>query len=226
MSFFNRRIAAVAILSLGGGLGLPQPANAQDVPYLGQIMYVGYTFCPRGWAEASGQLLSISSNAALFSLLGTTYGGDGRTTFQLPDLRGRVPVHAGTGPGLSNVSLGETGGAESRMLSFAQMPAHSHTASTSVDNLQVTSVLRASTTNANADSPAGASLAVPKKEAYFSGPPDSDMAVGSVESSVTGGSAETTVDSTNSGTDSVPLRDPYLGIRACIALEGIYPSRP
>jgi microcystin-dependent protein len=136
-----------------------------------------------------------------------------------------VPVHPGIGPGLSSVALGQQGGAESRLLSFAQMPAHSHTASTSVDNLQVTSVLRASTATANAESPAGASLGVPKKDAYFAGPPDSDMAVGSVESSVTGGSAETTVDSTNSGTDSVPVRDPYLGIRACIALVGIFPSR-
>jgi microcystin-dependent protein len=95
-----------------------------------------------------------------------------------------------------------------------------------VDDLQVTSVLRGSTGTANTTSPAGAALAVPKKDAYFSGSPDSDMAVGSVESSLTGGSAGTTVDSTNSGTDSVPVRDPYLGIRACIALEGIYPSRP
>jgi microcystin-dependent protein len=226
MSFFNSRIAAVAIVSLSGGLWLLQPASAQADPYLGQIMYVPYNFCPQGWVEASGQLLPINSNQALFSLLGTTYGGDGRTNLQLPDLRGRVPVHEGTGPGLSDVALGQQGGAESRMLSFAQMPAHSHSASTTVDNLEVTSVLRASTAAANAESPAGASLAVPKKDAYFSGPPDSDMGLASVQSSVTGGSAETTVESTHSGTDAVPVRDPYLGLRACIAVQGIFPPRP
>jgi microcystin-dependent protein len=225
MSAFNMRIAAVSILVLFGGLGLAQPAKAQGEPLLGQIMYVGFTFCPRGWADASGQLLPIAQNTALFALLGTTYGGNGQTTFALPDLRGRVAVHAGTGLGLLPVAQGEQGGTESRMLTFAQMPAHSHTATTTVDDLEVTSVLRGSTAAANTTSPAGAALAAPKKDAYVSGPPNAEMAVGSVQSTVTDGSASTTVDATNSGTDSVPVRDPYLGMLACIALEGIFPSR-
>jgi microcystin-dependent protein len=90
-------------------------------PFLGQIMMVGFNFPPRGWALCDGQLLQISQNQALFSLLGTTYGGDGRTTFALPDLRGRVPVHFGT-----TIRLGDRVGAENHALTVAEMPAHSH----------------------------------------------------------------------------------------------------
>ena len=81
-------------------------------PFLGEIKIVGFNFAPRSWAKCDGQLLAISQNSALFSLLGTMYGGDGRTTFGLPDLRGRVPIHPGTGPGLSSYSLGQAGGSE------------------------------------------------------------------------------------------------------------------
>lgn len=78
-----------------GTVATGAPVQAAESPYIGEIIMVGYTFCPRGWAEANGQLLSISQNTALFSLYGTTYGGDGRTTFALPDLRGRAPIHVG-----------------------------------------------------------------------------------------------------------------------------------
>jgi microcystin-dependent protein len=88
------------------------PSRNSGDPLLGEIMMVGFNFAPRGWAFCDGQLLAISSNTALFSLLGTTYGGDGRTTFALPDLRGRVPLHKGNGPGLSSRTLGERGGVE------------------------------------------------------------------------------------------------------------------
>ena len=96
-------------------------------PFLGQIIMFGGNFAPRGWAFCDGQLLQISQNSALFSLLGTMYGGDGRTTFGLPDLRGRSPIHAGTGPGLSPRSLGQKGGAETVVLNANQLPAHTHT---------------------------------------------------------------------------------------------------
>ncbi|MDF1702801.1 MAG: tail fiber protein, partial [Planctomycetota bacterium] len=97
-------------------------------PFLGQIVMFGGNFAPRGWALCDGQLLAISQYQALFSILGTTYGGDGRTTFGLPRMRGRSPVHAGTGAGLSPISLGELGGATSVTLSTAQLPAHTHAA--------------------------------------------------------------------------------------------------
>jgi len=95
-------------------------------PFIGEVMWVPYNFAPRGWALCDGQILAISQNTALFSLIGTTYGGDGRTTFALPDLRGRMPMHAGSGPGLSTRRLGEKGGAETVTMTIAQMPAHTH----------------------------------------------------------------------------------------------------
>ncbi len=95
-------------------------------PFIGQVMMFGGNFAPRGWALCDGQLLSINSNSALFSILGTTYGGDGRTTFALPDLRGRVAIGPRTGPGLSNYNLGQSGGVEAVTLTTAQIPAHSH----------------------------------------------------------------------------------------------------
>lgn len=93
-------------------MSMSSPAQAQAERYIAEIFTTGANFCPRGTAELNGQLLPISSNSALFSLLGTTYGGDGRTTFGLPDMRGRSAVHEGNGPGLSNVRLGQKGGTE------------------------------------------------------------------------------------------------------------------
>lgn len=95
-------------------------------PFVGEIRMFAGNFAPRGWAFCDGQLLAVSQNDALFSLLGTIYGGDGRTTFGLPDLRGRVPIHAGTGPGLTNRRLGAKGGQEHVTLTASQMPSHSH----------------------------------------------------------------------------------------------------
>ena len=95
-------------------------------PFIGQIILVAGNFAPGGWAQCNGQLLSIAQNSALFSILGTTYGGDGVTTFGLPDLRGRVPVHPGQGQGLSNYTLGEKAGAENVTLTIQQMPIHGH----------------------------------------------------------------------------------------------------
>lgn len=95
-------------------------------PFIGQITMFGGNFAPRGWAFCDGQLLSIAQNTALFSLLGTTYGGNGQTTFALPDLRSRTPVHPGTGPGLPPVALGQQGGLASNVLTVNNLPAHSH----------------------------------------------------------------------------------------------------
>src|ERR1041384_6582900 len=95
-------------------------------PFLGMIIIVPYNFAPRGWAFCNGQILPIAQNTALFSLLGTTYGGNGQTTFALPDLRGRVPNSSGQGPGLSSYDLGQVGGVENETMTINQMPAHNH----------------------------------------------------------------------------------------------------
>ena len=109
MKFSRVTAGAVALaMSLGS---ISAPAQARD-PFIGEIMTFAGTFCPRGWAQAAGQYLPISGNEALFSVIGTTYGGDGRRTFALPDLRGRVIVGPGSGPGLSSYSLGQRGGVE------------------------------------------------------------------------------------------------------------------
>lgn len=97
-------------------------------PFLGEIKLVPYNFAPRGWAFCAGQILSIAQNTALFALIGTTFGGDGQTTFALPDFRGRVPLSSGQGPGLSNYDLGQVGGEETHTLTTNEMPTHSHTA--------------------------------------------------------------------------------------------------
>ena len=102
------------------------PARNGVEPYIAEIVLFGGNFAPRGWAFCDGSLLSIAQNTALFSLLGTTYGGNGQTTFALPDLRGRVAIHAGQGPGLTPRDLGESFGTEQVTLTVAQLPAHSH----------------------------------------------------------------------------------------------------
>lgn len=95
-------------------------------PYVGEIRLFGGNFAPAGWMFCDGQLLAISENDTLFSLIGTTYGGDGQSTFALPDLRGRVPIHQGAGPGNSNRTVGESGGVEAVVLTPTQLPAHRH----------------------------------------------------------------------------------------------------
>jgi microcystin-dependent protein len=95
--------------------------------YIAEIRIFGFNFAPKSWATCSGQIVSIQQNTALFSILGTTYGGNGQTTFALPDLRGRAPIHWGTGVGLANVSLGQVGGEENHLLTTQEMPTHTHT---------------------------------------------------------------------------------------------------
>jgi microcystin-dependent protein len=109
------------VFVLFASISFTNTVNAQDV-FIGEVKMFAGTFAPRGWALCDGQLLAVSSNSALFSLLGTTYGGDGRSTFALPDLRGRVPIHAGTGPGLTSRSLGQRGGSETITVAKASLP--------------------------------------------------------------------------------------------------------
>lgn len=181
------------------------PAAAQE-GYIGNIMLVGYDFCPRGTTEANGQLLAISSHSALFSLYTTIYGGDGRTTFALPDLRGRTVVHLGQGPGLSDYRQGEVGGAEKATLLINNMPAHTHTA-----------MLKASSGGPTTDDPTGASLAdfpnggTPIYNNTVN--PNVPMNFNSIQVNSAGGN------------QPFQILSPFLTLRYCVVLEGIYPSR-
>ncbi|WP_029057668.1 phage tail protein [Stappia stellulata] len=168
-------------------------------PFVGEIRMFAGNFAPRGWAFCDGQLLAVSQNDALFSLLGTIYGGDGRTTFGLPDMRGRIPLHAGHGPGLSERRLGSRGGAEKVTLTANQMPSHTHP-------------MQASTTVANSDSPQGrVSGQSASGNLYTEGAPTTAMSPQAVTN--TGGS--------RSHTNLMP----FLCVNFIIALFGIYPSR-
>ncbi|GAA6146121.1 phage tail protein [Thalassolituus maritimus] len=191
-------------------------AHAAAEPFLGEVMWFAGNFCPRGWASADGQLMAISQNSALFSLLGTMYGGDGRTTFGLPDLRGRVAVNAGQGPGLSNYRQGQQVGQESTN----EVPAHAH----SLGN-GVIATLKANGSTAtlenNVASPSGNMLANGQRAAIY-GPqstaPDDTVTLHSSSVSVTGSTQLT-------GTTYVDIRQPTLALKACIALQGVFPSR-
>ncbi|OAJ94828.1 MULTISPECIES: phage tail protein [Vibrio] len=202
-----------------------------DTPLIGTMCAFAGNFAPRGYALAQGQLLSISQNTALFSILGTTYGGDGRTTFGLPDTRGRALIGAGTGPGLSSYSLGARGGVESVVLTQDQMPSHTHTASTQMSgDIDVDGVisLHAFSGNASEKSPTGNVLAKGKSKSMYSADvPDVDMSPDSISFSLVASnnlSASTTVDSAG-GDQSHENRMPYVVVNWIIALQGIFPTR-
>ncbi len=172
-------------------------------PFLGMIMIVPYNFSPRGWAFCNGQILPIAQNTALFSLLGTTFGGNGQTTFALPDLRGRVPNSSGQGPGLSNYDLGQVGGTESVTQTISQMPMHNH---------QV-ACLQGEATSPRPQGAFPAILTVPtdSNSLLYATTSDATMAANMIVP--TGGS------------QPLQILQPYLTLNFCIALEGIFPSR-
>ena len=190
--------------------------------YLGQIIQGGWNFAPRGTALCNGQSLAISQNTALFALLGTSFGGNGQTTFNLPDLRARSMMHWGQGNGLSNVSLGQSGGAEQVTLNSNQMPAHTHPATFSS-----TSSMNASTVKATAQTPASGMVlgktvdsvgtAIPFIYAPAGSTADQPLAGLNVAGSVTVGSA--------GASQPLPTSSPYQAVTHVIALEGIFPSR-
>lgn len=159
----------------------------------------GFNFAPRGWALCQGQVLPISQNTALFSLLGTYFGGNGTTNFGLPNLQSRVPLSMGTGQGLSSYTIGQAGGTENVTLLATQLPAHGHS-------------VNASSATAGGDRPAGAVLARPGANIYASAPDGTTVMNTGMIGNAGGGQPHSNI-------------APYLTLNFCIALQGIYPTR-
>jgi len=172
-------------------------------PFVAEIRIFAGNFAPKGWALCDGQLLPISQNTALFSLLGTTYGGDGKSNFALPNLQGCAPLQAGQGPGLSLRDLGETGGEQAVTLLQTEMPAHSHSAQGSTGSNQTTPVNNAWASGAKLG---GGNL-------YFPTTPASNVQMNPFGTSITGG---------NLPHNNMP---PFLGLTFIIALQGVFPAR-
>jgi microcystin-dependent protein len=187
-------------LLLAGLLAAPM-AQASGDPFLGEIVCGGWNFEPTGWAFADGRLLPISQNTALFSLLGTQYGGNGTSNFALPDLRGRAMVNAGQGPGLSNYVQGQATGLEAQQLSAANLPVHSHLVTRG-----------GSSQDASQQSPAGNVPAAKARSTLYAGAtPGANLAAGQT-------------DATGQG-QSVSNMQPFVTLNCVIALQGVFPPR-
>lgn len=179
-------------------------------PFIGEVKLFGFNFAPRGYATCQGQIIAIAQNTALFSLLGTTFGGNGQTTFGLPDLQGRAPIGQGQGPGLSPYSMGQVGGTETVTITTAQMPMHVHSA--------IGINIRIPVNTANDDSTAaGNYIGNSSPNDTFGSVPSPTLSLGtpvvSGTTSVAGGSQPT------------QILSPYLCMNYSIALQGIFPSR-
>lgn len=199
--------STLALIAMASAtFGVATPAAAQIDPFIGQIMTFGGNFCPRGWSSTDGQLLAISQNTALFSILGTTYGGDGRTTFALPDLRGRVKIGPGQGPGLSFHPLGSRSGTETTTITLVNMPAHNHTA-----------ILHAESAPGTTGNPTGNLLGVNTADADPYALPNPAAEVPMSSDSIRVGNT--------GGGQPINNMQPYLAVTTCIALVGIFPSR-
>jgi microcystin-dependent protein len=204
-----KKTLSIGLLSIA----LISPFNtawAQD-PFLGEIRWFGFDFCPEGWAAAEGQLLDPSRYPELFFLFSTYYGGDGRLTFGLPDLRGRVQVGFGQGPGLNNYIMGEMAGSESVTLTEAEMPAHSH-------------AIKVSPGTASYSGGANGVLATAARSSG-NGKKKTDVSIYDGPGTATQSLADDSMDDTGGGGSHNNL-PPYLTLKACVAMVGIFPSHP
>lgn len=179
-----------------------------STPYLSEIQIFAFDFAPRGWALCNGQLLSIQQNAALFSLLGTTYGGNGTTTFALPDLRSRMPKHFGQSAGTSSYALGQAAGVENVTLLSTQMPSHTHVITTTASQPCQSAV-------GSFDAPEG----------KFPASHESANIYSTAKNAALGAPVFNTTIGIAGGNQPHPNMPPYLVMNFCIALQGIFPSR-
>jgi microcystin-dependent protein len=185
-------------------------------PFIGQIILAGFNFAPQGWAKCDGQLLPIAQNDALFNLIGTTYGGDGETTFALPDLRSRIPIGPGQGTGLQSYVLADAGGSENTTLTTNQLPAHNHVVT---HTLKLT--LRCKAGAGDSASPVNNLVAADSKggSGFSNGLADSNMHPGAITSA---GAVTAAITGGNQPHNNM---QPFVGVNFCIALEGIFPNQ-
>lgn len=221
--------ATVAVgLAAMASAALPGTARACGAdPYLGMICMTAGSYCPKGYVEAKGQLLAIAQFQAVFAVVGTYYGGDGVTTFGVPDLQGRVPLGLGNGAGLTPVTPGQKRGAESTVMTEAQMPNHTHQAQGALAAGGVETTVAASASSASSATPTeGAHLAAiaGKASAYLEGDPGTTVNLGGVTTTSTGGAVTVTVAHTGGG-QGFSIVDPSLGVRFCMAVTGLFPPR-
>lgn len=193
-------LATAAVVAVT--LGAASAANAQD-NYVGEILKFPYNFCPITTDEADGQLLSIAQYSTLYALYGTTFGGDGVTTFALPDMRSRMSIHTGTGTGLSARPLGQVGGTESNTQTILTMPRHEHVA-----------LIRTTSAAANATSPVGAKLGTTPAAKYVNAVPNAQIM-----------NRDSVLINSNGSGQPYSHLPPTLTIRYCVTLEGIFPSQ-
>ncbi len=205
------KVAAAAVLAILVP-GTPSPALAQTEPFLAEMMYISFNFAPKGWALCNGQTLPINQNQALFSLLGTTYGGDGRVNFQLPNMQGRAPLHFGSNGSSTYYTQGQVGGSQTATLIASNLPSHAHSVSLSAQ-------IPVSSANATVSTPAGNGLAnTVHSLSYASSAPNVSLS-SAVTVSGTTGSAGT------ASPQPFSTMPPYLTVNCVIALQGIFPSR-
>lgn len=211
-------------------------ATCNEYPFISTICWTSSYYCPDDYAEANGQYLAINTNQALYSLIGTRFGGDGRTTFALPDLRGRAAIGTGQGPGLTNISLGQRVGQENITLGIPHLPKHKHTVK--MGKMPFTGQVTAVEETGTAASPANAFPAarptggpIPGRKMYYTNSTDAGevtMAANSASLTPNPSYLETEKAlgySSETDNEALPLRPPQIGVLACIALKGEYPPR-
>lgn len=244
--YLPRVVATAAVAAAWAGLDTGEAQACPAQPYIGTMCYVPYSYCPVNWVVANGQTLNINDNMALYSLIGTTYGGDGRATFAVPDMRGRAWVGAGTGPGLTAAVLGQPRGADTQSV---PLPAHTHPA-TFTPSGTVPNTLSASIamTASNANPPSGNTTG-PTANAYLSSTQSTGFTAGKIwntastnpvpvggitatatggagGSAMTGGTVTIGAFGDTSGNGLLQTISPQLGLTACIAVNGEYPVKP
>lgn len=220
----------VASMMISGLISTPFAATAQTSGEwdLGTVYMTANSYCPRNTLDASGQILAISQNTALFALLGTQYGGNGVSTFALPNLQGRVVKDQGQGLGLPAYVQGQIGGTESTNLTIAQMPAHTHTAVTTASaTTTATGHVHFDPNPGTTNSPVRGTFAIGTTNAYSTADPGTNnMKAGTVTVDATTTVSPTTTIGITGGNQPVSLLNPYVTLRYCIVTQGIFPSRP